>query len=1131
MSKTYHKQENKKLDLIVLPKNKFQKNANNFSPNNRYQNLPIKKGNYNQANFYNPLIYESFNKKGYSIDPSLTGNNILVINNSDINLYQNLKDGKSKEKIFLNKSGNTNIEIIPKNHMHTNTSENMSIGNFNPLQKVIQSKSKTIFSPSTESSSRWNNIGFKEIRYKNNLGMFSYDQINRNIFRSQNKMLGNVFPSEINRQNIGILNDQIFSSYNPNFNNKNYYMNYSSTTCGQSQSPIYVKFNSKQKQNNNRNKDYKNLLMNKNAFGKELLNSYTTNSNNFKTPDHVISLDASGGYGKTCRVGLNKKNYLSKNNPSISYNKNINMISDDRRKTAPRKTDYDYDINNNNNNKKVNRKTFLKSNDNDDINNKQYNIYKQYKQYNKNKNMKNRPLYSFENNNLKSYKNPNENSSKKIPSEKYINSVRKIQSIWKGVYVRDLMKYYWCLSQFKDLLDLVLMNHAKKNFFNYIKLIQNRKEKLVKLSGTNLSNNNKNKNNNRIKTNDYELLKNNLSKKEEDYNKLMKDYNTVIKKCDELKKINKEIKGKNTKDKNKDKTKNFVIDKNYNNFEIINDIKKLKKFINIKKEQKDEINIISNENNENNENKGIKLRGKRPNKSKDNLNNDNNMNNYIDYVNNFKSKLNVINNEQIIIEPEDAKEENNCIKEKKPIEYEISNYNLSLLNKNKNKIGIQKIIKIYHGEQINLINNNNNEKNKPTKILNNELIHKSKNNENISSSSTKDIKDKDIGNIKSNININYSIEQQKNDINIINIKRQNEFNKELLSEKNDISLNIINEIPKETKKNNIQNENNEKNIENLSSDKNSKNLEIFENVRISYENENKNKKKNSELKIFNYESILFLKENKKYDKNLIMNNTNNIDFKGKIVEKCDKMTEISNDLIKLEPDNHSELIYKGIMENKNKEKNSENLINFENGNNNNNVILKEKKEFQIINNNPNHKIDINKNKNYNIINEIEKADALEINPFEMRRTQNNTENIFISNADKMEFLNNKESIYNDKAKKNMMKIILPIRIKKILKEWIKSNIFKLLINNLKKISFITHILIVDKKYKNQTKKYAFEKMKDNSRMMKYRNYFMKEFMKSKMKKLLRDYAVLNWNLSLKELSKEIIANKSLIKKE
>ena len=149
----------------------------------------------------------------------------------------------------------------------------------------------------------------------------------------------------------------------------------------------------------------------------------------------------------------------------------------------------------------------------------------------------------------------------------------------------------------------------------------------------------------------------------------------------------------------------------------------------------------------------------------------------------------------------------------------------------------------------------------------------------------------------------------------------------------------------------------------------------------------------------------------------------------------------------------------------------------------------------------------------------------------MRRTQNNTENIFISYADKMEFLNNKESIYNDKAKKNMMRIILPIRIKKILKEWIKSNIFKLLINNLKKISFITHILIIDKKYKNKSKKFAFEKMKDNTRIMKYKNYFMKELMKSKMKKILKDYAILNWNLSLNELSKEIIANKSLIKKE
>ena len=1084
MSKTYHKKDQKKLDLIVLPKNKFQKNTNNFSQNNRYQNLPNKKVTYNQANSYNPYIYASFNKKGNNVDPSISGNNILVINNSDINLYQNLKNGKSKEKMFLNKSGNTNIEIIPKSQIQPNTSENR--GHFN-LGNVLQSKSKTFFSPSTESSSRWNNIGFKEVRYKNNLGMLSYDQINRNILKSQN---------------MNILNDNIFSSYNPYFNNRNSNMSYSTNIYEQNSSPIQNMFNNiqnqNQNQNRNRNKVYKNLLMNQNAFGKgkELLNSYKSNLSNYKTPEHINTLEKSGAHGKSSKVGvgvgggLNNKSSLSKNNPYMTYmSYNKNLVSDDRRKTAPRKTDYDYDINNNKMDKKMNKKTFLKYNDdinnNKSLNNKQYYAYKLYnknKNANTNINMKSKPLHKIENN-------------KNIPSEqyeKYIKSICKIQSMWRGAYVRELMTYYWCLSKFKDLLDLIMMNHVKKNFFNYIRLIKNRKDKLVKLSGTSLNSTN-NSNNNKIKK-DYEILKNNFSKKEEDYNKLMKNYNSIVKKCDELNKINQEIKDNNIniKDKNIDKPKTFVIDRTNNNFEIINNIKKLKKFFNIKKEQKDEINIISNENNENDDDEktGIKLRGKRPNKSKDN-----NIKDYIDYVNNFKSKLNVINNEQLIIEPEinEINEENEDKKEKKPIDYQISNYNLTLIKKN--KIEIPKINEIFYGEQINLINDSN----RPEAILEKDLIYKS-NNENMSNSSTKDLKDKENENIKSERNNNYSIEQQKNDINIINIKRQNEFDKELLSENNDILLNIISETPQNQNKN----ENNEE-YEEKQSSSDKKNLEIFENERISFitanknenKNENEKKKANSELKIFNNENILFLKESNKYDKNLIMNNTNNIDYEGKVVEKCDKITEISNDLIKLEPDNHSEIIFSGIKNNK---KNTDN---------------------------PNLKYDINKN--YNIVNEVEKADALEINPFEMRRTQNNTENIFISNADKMEFLNNKESIYNDKAKKNMMKIILPIRIKKILKEWIKSNIFKLLINNLKKIAFMSHILLVDQKYKNKSKKYAFEKLKDNSRIIKYKNYFMKELMKSRMKKFVRDYIMFKWNLSLIELSKLIIANKSLIK--
>ena len=128
--------------------------------------------------------------------------------------------------------------------------------------------------------------------------------------------------------------------------------------------------------------------------------------------------------------------------------------------------------------------------------------------------------------------------------------------------------------------------------------------------------------------------------------------------------------------------------------------------------------------------------------------------------------------------------------------------------------------------------------------------------------------------------------------------------------------------------------------------------------------------------------------------------------------------------------------------------------------NENKTILKKNQQFEIINkiennipviianSNENKK---SKNKNYNLVNEIEKGDALEINPFEMRRTQNNNDNIFISNENKIEFLNNKESIYSDKAKKNMMRIILPIKMKSIIREKVKKMAYKYLIHNLKEM--------------------------------------------------------------------------------
>jgi hypothetical protein len=52
----------------------------------------------------------------------------------------------------------------------------------------------------------------------------------------------------------------------------------------------------------------------------------------------------------------------------------------------------------------------------------------------------------------------------------------------------------------------------------------------------------------------------------------------------------------------------------------------------------------------------------------------------------------------------------------------------------------------------------------------------------------------------------------------------------------------------------------------------------------------------------------------------------------------------------------------------------------------------------------------------------------------------------------MDVLNSKNDIFTEKAKRNMMKIILPIRLKSTLREYIRKNIYPFLISNLKKIA-------------------------------------------------------------------------------
>jgi len=164
---------------------------------------------------------------------------------------------------------------------------------------------------------------------------------------------------------------------------------------------------------------------------------------------------------------------------------------------------------------------------------------------------------------------------------------------------------------------------------------------------------------------------------------------------------------------------------------------------------------------------------------------------------------------------------------------------------------------------------------------------------------------------------------------------------------------------------------------------------------------------------------------------------------------------------------------------------------------------------------PNLNTDVNK-LNYNKCNEIDKKDGLEINPVEIKRTKNNINNRFISNENKIEILNSKESIMTEKAKINMMKIILPIRIKTIFKEWVKNNGFTILINKLKQIAFASHMSAIGAKSENKFKKDFMDKLRYLNALF-YKNYYFNQTAKIKIIKLVRRYYIYKMNKSFNEL--------------
>jgi hypothetical protein len=77
--------------------------------------------------------------------------------------------------------------------------------------------------------------------------------------------------------------------------------------------------------------------------------------------------------------------------------------------------------------------------------------------------------------------------------------------------------------------------------------------------------------------------------------------------------------------------------------------------------------------------------------------------------------------------------------------------------------------------------------------------------------------------------------------------------------------------------------------------------------------------------------------------------------------------------------------------------------------------------------------------------------------------------------------NSKNDIFNEKAKKNMMKIILPIRLKSTLREYVRKNTYPLLVSNLKKIAQSINSSKSDDNEKESINKKSVTKRKSKSK--------------------------------------------------
>ena len=848
---------------------------NNKTPDSQRRHIKVIDRNLS----VNHSCYKSFYLEEKIKDkiPSFSGNyNKIVINSIKIfpntNLKTNSINKKECNQKFINsKLNKEKIKSLPQKNENKRYFEKDNI-----LQKGSKIKLDN------EKNSKWNNLAFKEIKYEkkvdnspNIINKKKYNILSNRYILQKNKIIKPLLHNYTVSNGISSINDftkkkdynnELFS----NKDNKNINSNINRTI------------------NIDKDINIKNMNLSNEYYNK--INK--SNQNNDKENEYVNLTETNNNKRGNKNIKLNKDitNFKRINN-NINKNKNNNQKEKNREKSIQ--------VHNNKNLLPLNikKKEIVKDS----------NTIAKFGRYYK-------KIFIDKKDNLKKTK------------EGYINKICKIQSIWKGIYLRKLMFYYWTCNKFKEFISSLIINHDNKRYSNYIKLFNNIKNILTKLNIYNNKKNNvfKYKINNKNNLNEISTILNKYYNFMKDYSNILDQNSELKKKKDEFEKVNKY----NLNNKRNNIKKNFII--NNNNFEIINDNKTITKLKEVDNENKNNYNNIFKNLCNNKRIKGIKLDQKENPLEKD-LNNKNEIN-YNDYLNHFNSNLNLASNCRIFIGKNPKIKRNNEINQCKK-----SNYNFSLINKDiKKRIKLNEIC--YNG-QINIINN----------IPNNTRSH-----------------------------------QLLNDRN----KYENESDNSCL-----------------------------------------------------FIDKNNSNNKDLDLIIKNNKDLLQKKKNIRYNEKIIKLKDNLI-IKDKFENKNNN--KISDYLKNLKPSNHYELKINDLnskIDIINKNSNDDEFIEL-NGNKKNNFYL-ENNSLQFI------KVKKTKKELYNEVNEVEKGDGIEINPYEMKRTKNNINNLFISYENKTQILNNKDTIFTEKAKYNMMKIIFPIKIQKVLKDWIRRNVFKLLLKNSK----------------------------------------------------------------------------------